>query len=212
MPWWSLRAQASRPVRRWRLRPDRKGTGGCRTLCAHLVLAVHARDVEDLRVLGGVRMLGALEDAQIAHLLTAQRTARNHALDCLFKDTLGEATVENLVRGHFLQATDVTRVLVIDLVGALLAGEPNLVGVDDDDIVAAIDVRGEAGLVLAAQDVCDDRRCTTDHQAFGIDDVPFLFHFVRLGRLGGLHQRLHGLFDLICASETRTRRPQGQRD
>src|SRR3569623_2749241 len=38
----------------------------------------------------------------------------------------------------------------------------------------------------------DDRRGATDHQAVGIDDMPFLLHLVRLDRRGGLHQRLHG--------------------
>src|SRR3546814_7604260 len=48
-------------------------------------------------------------------------------------------------------------VLVVTLVLQLLAGERHLFGVDDDDIVTAIDVRGERRLVLAAQDVGDDR-------------------------------------------------------
>ena len=150
------------------------------------------RDVEDFGVLRFVRMLGAGEDAQVAHLLAAQRAARDHALDGLFEHALGEAAFEHLAGGDFLDAAGIAGVLVIDLVRQLLAGEPHLVGVDDDDIVTAIDVRGEARLVLAAQDVGDDRRSAADHQAFGIDQMPFLFHLVRLDRLGGLHQRLHG--------------------
>ena len=47
-------------------------------------------------------------------------------------------------------------------------------------MVAAIDVRGEARLVLAAQDVGDDRGEPADHQPVGIDQMPFLLH------LGGL--------------------------
>ena len=69
----------------------------------------------------------------------------------------------------------------------------HLVGVDDDDMVAAIDVRGEARLVLAAQDVGDDRREAADHQPVGIDQMPFLLDLGRLDRLGRLHQRLHGV-------------------
>jgi hypothetical protein len=77
-------------------------------------------------------------------------------------------------RGHFLQAAGIAGVLVIDLVLQLAAGEAHLVRVDDDDMVAAIDVRGEARLVLAAQDVGDDRRDAADHQVLGIDQMPFL--------------------------------------
>ena len=40
---------------------------------------------------------------------------------------------------------------VIDLVGALVAGQHDLVGIDDDDIVAAIHMRREARLVFASE-------------------------------------------------------------
>src|SRR6185436_7996702 len=70
-------------------------------LCAHLVLAVHRRDVEHFGVLAAVRMLGAVVEVQGAHLVAAKRTARDHALDCLLQDSLREAALENLVGGDF---------------------------------------------------------------------------------------------------------------
>ena len=88
-----------------------------------------------------MRMLRAGEDAQVAHLLTAERAARNHPLDGLFNHALGEATFEHLARGDSLDAAGITGVLVIDLVLKLVAREPHLVRVDDDDIVTTIDVR-----------------------------------------------------------------------
>src|SRR3546814_198892 len=137
-------------------------------------------------------MFGAGIDAQVTHLLAPQRPARDHALDRLFEHALGEAAFEHLAGGDALDAARIAGVPVIDLARQLVAGEAHLVRVDDDDVVTAIDVRGEARLVLAAQDIGDDRRRATDHQAIGIDDMPFLLHLVRLDRLGGLHQRLHG--------------------
>src|SRR4029453_4562923 len=162
-------------------------------LCAHLVLAVHRRDVEQFGVLAAVRMLGAVVEVQGAHLVAAERTTRDHALHGLFQHALGEAALKHLARRHFLQAAGIAGVLVIKLVLQLAAGEAHLVGVDDDNIVAAIDVRGEARLMLAAQDVGDDRRDAADHQILGINQMPLLFHLGRFDRLGGLHQRLHGL-------------------
>src|SRR3954454_21381471 len=82
----------------WSDRRDRRGIS-CRPLCAHLVLAVHRRDVEGLRVLAAVRMLGAVVEMKSAHLVAAQRTARDHALDRLFEDALGETALEDLARG-----------------------------------------------------------------------------------------------------------------
>ncbi len=82
---------------------------------------------------------------------------------------------------------------VIDLVGHLAPGELHLLGIDDDHVIAAIDVRGEAGLVLAAQDIGDDRGDTTDDETVGVDNVPVLFDLGRFDRPGHLAESLHGL-------------------
>ena len=58
-------------------------------------------------------------------------------------------------------------------------------GKDDDDVVAAINVRGERSLVLAAQAVGDDGSQTTQNQALSVDQHPVLFHLSRLQRGGG---------------------------
>ena len=63
---------------------------------------------------------------------------------------------------------------VIDLVGALVAGEHDLVGIDDDDIVAAIHMRREARLVLASEPRGDQGRKPAHDEAFGIDEDPGL--------------------------------------
>jgi hypothetical protein len=47
---------------------------------------------------------------------------------------------------------------VVGLVLTLVAGEDDLVGVDDDDVVAAVDMRGVAGEMLAAEAAGEDRR------------------------------------------------------
>src|SRR6476469_5733702 len=97
----------------WSVRPDRRGIS-CRPLCAHLVLAVHRRDVERLRVLAAVRMLGAVVEVKRAHLVAAERPARDHALNRFLKHALGEAALEHLARGDLLDAAGVTGVLVVD--------------------------------------------------------------------------------------------------
>src|SRR3546814_8007864 len=82
--------------------------------------------------LRGVRMVRAGEDTQIAHLLAAERTAGDHSLHRLFKDTLGETACQHLVGAGFLDAAGIAGVAIIDLLRQLLAGEPHLVRVDDD--------------------------------------------------------------------------------
>ena len=57
----------------------------------------------------------------------AERAARDHAFDGLFKHALGEATTQDLVRGDFLDAAGIAGVLVIGLVLELVARQPHLV-------------------------------------------------------------------------------------
>src|SRR6188508_399665 len=88
-------------------------------LCGPHVLAVHRSDIDLLGLLRFMRMVGAGVNTQIAHLHAAERTARDHALDGLLDDALGEASLEDRLRGAFLDAADEAGVLVIDLVVAL---------------------------------------------------------------------------------------------
>ncbi len=77
----------------------------------------------------------------------------------------------------FLDTSGVARMTVIDLLLALAAGESHLLGIDDDDIVTAIEMRREQGLVLAAQAIGDNGGKAPDDQAVGIDQDPFLVDF-----------------------------------
>src|SRR5205823_5570626 len=104
---------------------------------APLVLAVHRSDVERHGALRGMRMLRALVDPQIAELDAAERSARQHALDRLLDDPLGKASFEDELGGALLDAADVACVVAIDLLLHLAAGQHHLLGIDDDDVVAA---------------------------------------------------------------------------
>ena len=130
------------------------------------VLAVELGDVERHRVLRHVRMLGALVDAQVAHQLALERTAREHALDGLVDDALGVLAVHDLAGRALLDATGIAGVVVVDLVFVLGAGEDDLVGVDDDDVVTAIDVRRVDGLVLALEAGGDESSEAADDETF----------------------------------------------
>src|SRR6478735_3747555 len=133
---------------------------------APCILAVEGGDIDLLRALCLVRMLGAGIDAQIAELLAAERSARQHPLRML--------AIENLCRSPLLDAAGITGVPVIDLVGALVAGEHDLGGVDDDNVVAAIHMWREARLVLASEPRGDHDRKSANDEAIGIDEDPGL--------------------------------------
>ena len=64
--------------------------------------------------------------------------------------------------------------VVVHLLLALAAGEDHLVGVDDDDVVAAVDMGREGRLVLAAQTHGHERSETADDEALRVDHTHFL--------------------------------------
>ena len=131
-----------------------------------------------------MRMLGAGVNAQIAHLHAAERAARDHALDRLLDHALGETALEDRLRGALFDAADEAGVMVIHLVLALAAGQHDMRRVDDDDVVAAIDVGRVGREVLAAQAHGDESGETADDQTLGVDHDPLLHHVSGLCRIG----------------------------
>src|SRR5262249_8648707 len=80
-------------------------------------------------LLGLVRVLRALVDLQLGHLLPAQAIARHHAADRLDEDAVGVG-LHPVARPRLLQAAGVARVPVVGLGLELLAGEADLLRVD----------------------------------------------------------------------------------
>src|SRR5262249_44707168 len=70
-----------------------------------------------------------------------------------------------------------------------LAGEADLLGVDDDDELAGVHVRRVFGAVLAAQDVGDLDRQPADDLVGGIDQIPTLLHLSLPGHEGAGRHR-----------------------
>src|SRR5918997_6541684 len=127
-----------------------------------------------LRVLSGVRMLGARVDLQLPHLLTGEPALRHHPVDGLAHDLLGAALEHPLV-ARLLHAARVARVPPVHLLLGLLARDDHLLRVHHDHEVAHIDVGGVLRLVLAAQDLCDLRRQPPEGLSLGVYDVPLPF-------------------------------------
>jgi hypothetical protein len=59
-----------------------------------------------------------------------------------------------------------------DLLLTLVAGQRDLAGVDDDDEVTGVDVRGEDRLVLAAEQGGGLRGQPAEDDVVGVDDEP----------------------------------------
>ena len=137
-------------------------------------------------------MLRTLVDLEIAHQFALQRSALQHALHGLLDDALGELALEDPPRRRLLDAAGVAGVPVVDLVGVLIAGEDDLLGVDDDDVVAAVDVGRVDRLVLALEAGGDQSGQPADDEAVGVDQDPLLLHLTGFGDVGPHHGRSVG--------------------
>ena len=94
-------------------------------------------------------MLGAGEDAQTLELPLGDGVLLQHAADSQAHRQLGLSLHQGLVLGLF-QTAGITGVGTVVLLLQLLAGEDGVLRVDDDDVVAAVNVRGIVGFELAS--------------------------------------------------------------
>ena len=98
--------------------------------------------------------------------------------------------LERFLHEHFGSGLALTAgiagVAEIYTVGHLLAGENNLVGVDDDYIVAALHVGGVAGFVFAAKQFCHFGAKTAKNLVGGVDYHPLVLNLLSIGEFGAI--------------------------
>src|SRR6266487_2846647 len=116
-------------------------------------------------------MLRTGVDLQLPELRAPEPVARQHSLHGL-PQHLGGPPLELFAQRPAAQAAGIARVPVVHLVVELLARDRDLLGVDDDDEVAGVDVRGVLRLVLAAQRVGDARRETPEGLPLRVNEAP----------------------------------------
>src|SRR4051812_38065271 len=122
---------------------------------------------ERLRPLGLMGMVGAGVDLQLAQLLDAETVPRKHAFDGPSDDLLG-APLEEMSEGLLLVALGMAAVPDVQLGFFLVAGHCDPRGVEDDDVVARIEVRRPRRLVLALEHAGNLRRETPERLVRGI--------------------------------------------
>ena len=131
-------------------------------------------------------MFGACVDLELRHLLTTERALGHHATNRA-TNRIGGLAVEHVGIRLAGDTARITRVPVDLLLRSLVAAHDDLVGVDDHDVVAGVDMRREGRLVLAAQQTGDLGAEAAEDDAIGVDHVPLTldltcFRGVRLHR------------------------------
>ena len=127
-------------------------------------------------------------DVQALEGVLGDGVAGHHAADRDAHRELGLLLHEDAVLG-LLEAADPAGVSTVILLLHLVAGEDRLGGVDDDDVVAAISVRGVGDLELAAQQIGCRHGGLAHGLAGSVDNVPLTLD-VALVR----HKSGHGVF------------------
>src|SRR6202011_5736805 len=122
-----------------------------------------------------MRMLGSPVDAQIAELLAAERTTREHPLHRLFDDAFGEPAFQNEFGRTFLDAARIAGEVIVYLMLPLAAGADYFFGVDGDDVHVRLQDGRESRVVLAAEPRGHQGGGASDDEPLGVDQPPFFF-------------------------------------
>ena len=107
----------------------------------------------------------------------------NHAENGVLHDTLG-VRLAQLGGGGYNLVANVAGVAGVNLSTLLVTGEHDLVGVHNDNIVTTVNVGGEDGLVLTAQQISCLYSELTEHLVGGVDHVPLALNILGFGREG----------------------------
>ena len=116
-------------------------------------------------------------DLQLLQHLSTESVLRQHASNGA-TNGIGWLLGQTIGVRRLGQAARVTGVAVEHLLFGLARGQYDLVGVDDDHVVAGVHVRRKRWLVLAAQSQCNFGGQSAQYETVGVYDVPVSFDFV----------------------------------
>ena len=138
-------------------------------------------------------MLVASINVQIPVDFPAQAVLGQHAFDGHFEKPLRVLCKQNPGRCEAL-STGVTRVAYIDLIGQFLTSQTHFFGVDDDYVVATVNVWREVGLVFAANHEGNFTGQPAQYLSFCVNHNPVLLYRITVGRDGFITERIHCLY------------------
>src|SRR5439155_7069077 len=138
---------------------------------------------DHLRLLGLVPMLGPGVDAKSGEHVRAQRVVLQHSLHRVHQRE-GWVQLLGLLEGACAQAAGVSRVSGVLLAGELRAADFRLRSVDDDDVIASVQVRRERGLVLASKDLGDRASKAAEDLVGCVNNKPIALQIRRFCRPG----------------------------
>lgn len=130
-------------------------------------------------------MLAAVVDIEVAELRSSKLGLGKHTLYHLDEEGVTPC-MNSLLKRLFHEVAGSEGALTARITGIteifalvhLIIVHHDLVGVDDDDVAAAIKVGRKVSFVLTAKNLSDNRTETTEHLVGGVDQHPLLFDIV----------------------------------
>lgn len=111
---------------------------------------------------------------QFCHLLTSHRITGNHAFYSFLDNSFRETSVQNFACGRFFDTANPASMLIIFFISQFFAGQLYFIGVNNNNVIATIQIRREIRLMLAAQQFCDLSGQTAQYDVSCVNNVPFL--------------------------------------
>ena len=128
-------------------------------------------------------VFSALVNAELFKHRSAKAVLGEHTSDCLVNGKVALFRHQLLVRDHF-QTADVSGVVSVIFIFQLFTGKNGLVGVDNDDEIARVNVGSEGRFVFAAKNGCDFGSKTAERNSRSVLGVPLSFNRFGLRHIG----------------------------
>lgn len=120
---------------------------------------------------------------EVAEELGTQTVLGEHALNGVLNELAGLLGQE-LASGLVMTATGVTGVRVDYFTLLFVASQDNLLGVDNNNVVTAVNMRSEIGLVFAPEQLSNFRSQAAEDDVLSVDEQPLLVNGGLVGRHG----------------------------
>src|SRR5690606_37259003 len=130
-----------------------------------------------------MRMLGTRVHLELFDHGVTQGTFWQHALNGFFNRTTRE-TLLHFPEVCFVDAARIARVTEVFFVFRFGACYNDISCVNNDDVIAGVNVRGKFRFMFTAQTACNFAGYTTKDFAFCINNIPVTFDFMELGHNG----------------------------
>ena len=113
---------------------------------------------------------------------------REHTSDCELHH-LGRMAIAHLLERRLMKSTHKLGMRPVEFVVFFVAGDDDLVRIEDDDVVAIVDMVCVVDFVLTGDEACDECRDTSERLALGVDAVPLPIETGNLLRLDSFHKK-----------------------